>query len=419
MQSLKSTSEVTNSYEAGSPIRASKQSIICLVVLVSETIIARIFLIMGAPSIYGQDAYGYLSEAMDFASNGAIQIKAGLPFVFFLAISLKIFGSSLGVIMTSRLFMLFMSSLLTITIYSIGLRMAGRVFGLLAALLASVEPYLLVYSIVPHNDVFAITIGLMALYFAISSVRISRHILAPVFFYLAIFTRPELFLALVVPMLVLYFWKNSKMRQTQDEVANVRSQIAFAFLVYVIPSILLYQYAQPFGRLGIMERIILFLKPELLRTAFESSLLLYGQPFLDQAISVLIALGLLLAILNKTTNVSLKKENSSLLILLRYKKVRRFKEISFSENTVIALCLFLFFILFIITLTLWGFSYEWAFYVSDSAMSDLNIVRQALIIMPTIHDRYLIPVRLLVSYPLAYPLFLATKKGFNRFAHKE
>jgi len=401
----------------------TRKDIYCLLILLPITIFVRLLLINQASVIYGQDAYRYLNEAMNFASSGVIQLKAGLPFVFFLGIFLKIFGSMLGTIVASRVFMLSLSALFASTMYLVGSKMAGRIFGIIVALLASLEPISLSYSIVPHNDVFAFTMGLLSLYCAYSLGRIRQYVLAPVFSYLAVSTRPEFYLALIVPILVFFVLKVNKSdlftQQKQSMTLKAVSPILFMIVIYILPSVFMYQYVQPLGRLGIIERLALFLKPELIVNPIHSAIFMLGQQWQDRAIFVLVVVGIISALLTKIIYINLKRhKNSSLLIKLYYHRGKRVKEIFGSYNVKFAVCICLFFVLHVFALTIWGHGYEWAFYVDDSAITNIDILRQALIIIPQLHDRYLIPLRLLVFYPLAYPLSLAVRKAGAFFEHK-
>jgi hypothetical protein len=86
------------------------------------------------------------------------------------------------------------------------------------------------------------------------------------------------------------------------------------------------------------------------------------------------------------------------------------KDALLTDRSMVAFSLVLFFVVQTVVLTVWGYGYKWAFYVSDSDLTNLNILREALIITPPLHDRYLIPLRLLISYPIAYPLAAVARK---------
>jgi hypothetical protein len=398
-------------------IRISKQDFICILLLLSASTITRLLVILNTPFLYGQDAYRYLGEAKDFAYNGTIQFKERMPFAFFLGVFLKIFGPVFGEIYASRVFMLIASGFMIMVIYFFGLRMAGRLFGVLAALFATFEPYSLQYSTVPYTEVFAISMGLLALHFAISGRRL-QFILSPIFFYLAVLTRPELYPALVIPILISYVYKNWKTHSKRD-IASLLALFIFAFFVYILPSVAIYLYVQSWGAFGLVQRLALFLKPELLSTTLDSSFRFYDQQILNRVISVSVGLVLGLSLLNIFVHVGFDKKRKKFPIFIQSKGVQSVKYAFFSDSRIAAFCLFLLSIMYIIVLTIFAYGYNWAFYVAPSDMTNVTVLREAVIIIPRLHERHLILLRLLISFPLAYPLVLVTRKVWAEIVHEK
>ena len=366
---------------------------------------------LNAPFMYAQDAYLYLGEARDFASSGTIQLKTGMPFVLFLGAFLKISGPLLGEFLTSRVFMLITSSLLVVSVYLLGVRMSGRLLGLLAGLIATFEPYCLEYSIVPYTDSFAILMGLLALYFATSDKKL-QSILSPIFLYLAIFTRNELYLVLLIPILLFLSYKKLKIGSKQGVTASLIISFVLTIFVYLLPFIGLHQFVQSWGVIGIVERFALFLKPELLKITVESSFSFYDQQFLNQTIYVFVGLSIALALLNIFVEVKSEKTRKTFPISIQFKRAEVIRDAFFSDKVMTAFCLFLFFVIYLVVLMIFGFRYEWAFYVAPSDMANLAILSKALIIIPRLHLRYLILPRLMISYPLAYILSLVGQKVY-------
>lgn len=401
-------------------MRISKLDFVCILLLLLATIITRLLLMLNTPSFYAQDAYLYLGEARDFASSGVIQFRMGMPFVLFLGAFLKIFGPVFGEILASRLFMLIPSSLLVISLYLLGLRMSGRLLGLLAALAATFEPYCLEYSVVPYTESFAISMGLMALYFATSDKKL-QFILSPILFYLAIFTRFELYLPLLISILIFHFYKELKIGLKQGATPSLITSFVLTIFVYLLPFMGLYQFVQSWGAFGLVERFALFLKPELLRITIESSFRFYNQQFLNQAIYVIVGLGIALALLNIIAEAKFEKTGKTfpIPIAIQYKRAEGIKSTLFSDNVMTAFCLVSFFVIYIVVLTVFGFRYEWAFYVSSSDMANLSILSKALIIIPRLHVRYLILPRLLISYPLAYTLSVVGQKVYAEIGRQK
>jgi len=394
------------------PLHIQKWDAMCIFVLLVATLITRIVLIINTPFLYAQDAYRYLSEAIKFAYNGTIEFKVGMPFIFVLGVFIRLFGPFFGGIYTSRLLMLVASIIIILNIYKFGQKMSCRLLGLLSGLLAIFDPYFLKYSTVPYLEIPSISAGLIALYFIFSDQKL-QIILAPIFFYFAVLTRLELYLPLVISIVVAYFYKKWRLLSKQE----VRSILYFFFniAIYILPLIYIYFFARSWGPFSLFQRIILFLTPELLLTTINCLFHFYDQQLLNQVIylSVLAILGL--SFLKTFIRTFFKGNKKKIIFLVQPKMV---KNIFFSDNRMIALCLFLVSIIHIFVLTIFAYGYNWAFYVALSDMANTNILRKAVIITPRLHDRYLILLRLLISFPLAYPLVLLTRNLRIPIVHK-
>lgn len=386
----------------------SKQDGVYVLILISALISTRLILILNTPFLYGQDAYLYLSEARDFASTGTIQLKEGMPFVLFLGVFVKAFGPLVGDIYASRFFTVLASAILGLVIYLFGRKMSGRLFGVSAALLATFEPLFLQWSTVPYREVFAYSVGLLALYFAISD-RKGQTVLSLVFFYIAIFTRSELYLALVIPILILYLRKALKVRSKEGLKAGFIIPFFFAIFLFVLPSVGIFLFVQSWGAFGLVPRMALFLTPELLSKTIESSFSFYDQQLLNRAILAIAGLILTFGVLRTFVHVSFKKEEKKFPILLQNGGISRIKGAFSSDSGMTAVSLFLLSVIYIIVLTIFAYGYNWAFYVPLSDRSNLGILRVAVIIT-TLPTRYLMLLRLLISCLLAYPIVLVARK---------
>jgi len=287
----------------------------------------------------------------------------------------------------------------------------------LAGLFATFEPISLQYSATPYTEVFAISIGLIALFFAMSDRRL-QTIISPIFFYLAILTRPDLSLPLAIPILISHFYKNWKYHSKRGIMTGLSVPFILAFLVYGLPLVAIYPYVQSWGAFGIVQRLALFLKPELLSTTLESSFRFYDQQLLNTAISVSVELVLGLSLLNIFIHFSFDRKRGKNPIVVQSKEVKSIKDAFFSDKGITAFCLFLFSVINVVILTIFAYGYNWAFYVASSDMVNVDILRKAVIIIPRLHQRYLIFIRLLMSYPLAYPLVLVARKVWAVTIHE-
>jgi hypothetical protein len=80
------------------------------------------------------------------------------------------------------------------------------------------------------------------------------------------------------------------------------------------------------------------------------------------------------------------------------------------DSTITAFVLFLFFVIQILVLTIWAYGYNWAFYVPTSELNDLAVLSRAVLVNSALLDRYLIPLRVLICFALAYPLSIVLRK---------
>jgi len=343
---------------------------------------------MNAPFIYYFDSYAYVSKAVDFASQGTVQLGIGTPFVLTLAALLFAFESSFGLMLVVRVLMLLMSAVTVCVIYLLGTRMVSKTFGFLAALLAIFEPYFLTYSIVPHNDVFVIAIGLTALYLATSNLRFG-YALGPVFFYIAILTRPEFFVVLVIPILTFSLAKTLKFQSKKS-----LAKLVFVAGVYTLPSIWIYVISRTYTRFNIFEKLGLFLTPELLQFTLGSIFKFYSEALLNQIFFVFVAVGVGLSLLTIADQfVSFERTGNSFSI--KRKRDKYILKMFLSDKALITLCVFLLFLIHVIVLTVYGIGYV--------------IVDGTVLINTWIPDRYMILSKLLISYPLAYALAIVVQ----------
>jgi len=222
------------------------------------------------------------------------------------------------------------------------------------------------------------------LYLATSNLRLGQA-LAPVFFYLVVLTRPEFFVVLGIPLLIFYL---VKMLEIQSK-KSLAKWVVFITGVYILPAIWVYLTSRTYSRFYPFEKLSLFLTPELLQFTLDSVFKFYDEALLNQILFVLVAVSVGLAILTIAGQfVSFERRSKSFSI--KRKKGKRILEIFLSKKALVTLCVFMLFLMHIITLTAYGIGYE--------------IVDGTLIIRTWFPDRYLILSRLLISYSLAYPL---------------
>jgi len=360
-----------------------------LALLTLILVITRLTLISDAPFVYNLDPYTYLTQARVFASSGTIQIGVGTPFIIALGVFLFIFGSSFGTIIASRLLMLLMTALAVIVIYLFGLKMSGKVFGFLAALFAIFVPIFLSYSIVPHNDVFAMAMGLAGLYLATSDSKLA-YILSPIPVYIAIFVRPELSIVFVLPILIY-----SILKTLGNYSFKPFSRFVYYLCIYVVPILWVYNYANTFTRYGTLEKFTLFVTPNLISKTLFYTFSFYNSSVLNQVFMFFIIFGVILSISIFIFNLfKIQKQGRTRLIL--YSKTSMLKNLILSDQAILVLMIGLVFALDVIAITAYGYGY--------------TIVDNKLEISSLTTERYLILPSLLLSYAFVYPLSVVVRK---------
>jgi hypothetical protein len=373
LQKLKFNVDVAGAFERHTAI----------ILLISFSVVTRLLLIKNAPFVYFFDSYGYVSKALDFLFQGAIPFGVGVPFTLSLAAFMFAFGPILQPVLAARLLMLVMTSLTVCVTYLLGTRIVNKTFGFLAALLALFEPLFLTYSIVPHNDVFAVAMGLTAIYLATSNVRFS-YALGAVFFYFTVLTRPEFFPILAIPILFFFTAKLFRGRSRKS-----LAKLGLVVAIYVLPSIWVYEVYATYTRFGLFERVNLFLTPDIFQFTLNFVFEFYDNVLLNNIFLAFVALGLILAFLT-IAGQFLSLERTGRSFSINRKKDQRIRDKLSSDKTLIALCVFLVFLIDIVVLTVFSIGY--------------TIVDGKVIITAWFPDRYMILSRLLVSYPLVYPL---------------
>ncbi len=398
--------------------RIPKQDVICIIILLLAGIFTRLLLVLNTPFLYGQDAYLYVGEAREFASSGTIELNVGMSFVLTVGAFLKVLGPIFGDINASRLFMLLSSAVLVLILYMLGVRMKSRLFGLVAALLATFEPFFLEWSTVPYREVFAISAGLLSLYFALSDKRLQR-ILSLIFFYLSIATRPELYLALIVPMLIIYLSRIFKIRSQPVKRVRLLVPLILALIIYVLPFVGIYFYVQSWGTFSVSQRIALFFTPGLLSTTLDLTFKFYDQQLWNRILYVFVWLVLAFIILKTVVHVSFQKGQKRFPISIQFNGAQHIKDTIFSDKGMIAFCLLFVFAIYTVVLTIFAYGYNWAFFVSPPDLTNVDVLRAAVIIIPRLPVRYLILLRLLISYPLAYPLVLVAQRVWSEIGYEK
>jgi hypothetical protein len=315
-----------------------------------------------------------MNQAINLSSNGAMNIQVGTPFVIYLGVFYYLLGHFLGIFLATRISMIFLSGLIVILLYLFAMRIGGRIFGFLSVLFIIFEPLFITYSTVPHNDIFAIAMLLLSLYFLTSERTLLRY-LSPVFFYMAIFTRAE-YTITVIPIgifLIINFF--------QVPLRKAITKFFIPALLYAAPIIALFSYVQTFTRYTLWEKFSLFVTPSQLRNTFTLALSISNNPFVDLIFSITI-FGTFIFVITRFAYYILQTKKLS---------VNRYHSLS--------LLLFLIFLFHLIAITAYGYGY--------------TIVNGNLQISNWLTERYLIFPQLLLSFLIAYPLSLSAERVYS------
>jgi len=343
-----------------------------VIVLLIISITTRILLIIVAPYIYHLDSYDYLNAANNFALSGEIQFKIGLPFILFLGTFLRVFSESLNIFLASRICVLIISTLLVILTFLLGNRLSGNLLGLVAGLFVIFNPYILKYSVVPHNDIFALTVGLLAFLFSTSRLKQS-YLLSAFFIGLALLTRPDIGLALLFPVIALCYTRISSL--------SIKKRIIIIILLYILPSFLAYFLARSqlyMSRFNLLARFSMFFHLSNFRIVLDRLFTFSEISILNIASIIFIGCGLLLAV----------SAIPSLFIRFTSKDKRTINLLSTKQ--LVAFNLFLFFLIYLVVVVVWGFPYT----IEDGVLR----------VHSTLNDRRLIPLSFVLSYAFAYPI---------------
>lgn len=356
---------------------------------------------MNAPFMYFFDSYGYVNQALDFVHNGQINFGPSMPFILSLSFFLKLFSWLAPPVSIVQSVMISFSAMTVLTLYFIGKKMAGTLFAFIASIFAAFEQYFLSFSIVGHNDVFAIAMGLGSFYFVTVNKKL-HYVISPFLFYFAVGTRPELYPVFVVPIILFNVYKNWK--------SNLRQKMLLAVyltVVYMLPALWIYTVLPNYTRFSPIQRIILFLNPELFGVALTSIFNFYSQDSLNYIFVLLCFFGVLTWFVHVYSDF-VKHKGSEYLsqTKLWFKESGKLIRMLLNlESVVIGICICLIFGIYVLVLVTYGFGYV--------------ITDDKLVIIKTLSERYLILPRLLLSFSLTYPLSLTIKWIYVKIAHKQ
>jgi hypothetical protein len=320
-------------------------------------------------TMFNVDSYAYLYTAISIAKgSGEFSLS---PFVNIMSFVIRLLGNSGDVILPLRIMNVAFSVQLIIFIFLIARRIFNAIFSAFTALMALFLPLFQSYAITLHNDIFAASMGFTSLYFIVKPNSVNL-LLAALFFFLAVLTRPDAFLIYIIPFSIgTILWTRKKTGWNFHPLSMGIIIIILIQIAYV--STQGYYYSTT--RFNPLQKFILFLRPDVIKSVWEGSISITGNDLLDTVYPYLILIGIFLSIFIHRAKI------------LSIFRLRRFK---FKEADIMALYLTFAFIASLVSLV--GFHVRYSI-VNDQIIVDYNIT-----------PRYFIPIQLFMVYGFTYAL---------------
>lgn len=148
--------------------------------------------------MYDFDSYGYYYRAANVwdSSEGF-----PTPFILFLNFLQNVFSDSSDQLYLIRIVHVIFTFQLVGFIYLIIRKILNPIFSASVSLMILFTPQLLTYSIVLHNDIFALSMGFASVYFSLKP-RLTNIIIAFVFIIIASTTRLDMYPVFLIPFLI-------------------------------------------------------------------------------------------------------------------------------------------------------------------------------------------------------------------------
>jgi hypothetical protein len=319
--------------------------------------------------MFNIDSYAFLYTAISIAEgSGEFSFS---PFINIMSFVIRLLGNSGDVILPLRIMNIAFSIQLIIFIFLIARRLFNPIYSAFTALMALFLPLFQSYAITLHNDIFAASMGFTSLYFIVKP-KLVNLVLAALFFFSAVLTRPDAFPIFILPISIgTIIWIRKKTGWNLHPVSTGIIIIILIEIAYV--SMQGYYYSTT--RFNPLQRFILFLRPDVIKVIWEGSIAITGNDLLDTVYPYLILIGILLSIFIHRAKI------------LDIFRLRRYK---FKEADIMALYLTFAFIASLVSLA--GFHVRYSI-VSDQIIVDYNIT-----------PRYFIPIQLFMVYGFTYAL---------------
>jgi Dolichyl-phosphate-mannose-protein mannosyltransferase len=328
-----------------------------------------LFLLVYGKTMFNIDSYTYLYTAVSIAKGSGESSFS--PFINIMALVIRLLGNSDDLILPLRIMNIIFSVQLIIFIFLIARKIFNVVFSAFTALMALFLPLFQSYAITLHNDIFAASMGFTSLYLIIKP-KLVNLLLATLFFFLAILTRPDTFPIYIIPLLLgITIWIR---KSTGWNVHPIFTAMIIVIVIGVV-YIGMQNYYYSTTRFNPIQKFVLFIRLDTLRAIWESSVAITGNDLLDTFYPYIIAIGMSLSIFIHRAKI------------LNIFRLRAYK---FEEADLVALYLTFGFITCLVSLIIFHIPY--------------TIVNNQIIVDYNISPRYFIPIQLFMVYAFVYAL---------------
>lgn len=347
--------------------------------------------------MYHIDSYTYYFEAKTITEDP--QQSSINPFIILLSFLQQLMESFPNTIFAVRIANVFFSFLLVAFLYLITRRILNPLASLGVVTMTSFTPIFLTYSIVLHNDIFALAMGFVSVYFSLKP-RLTNIIIALIFLSIASLTRFDIYFLFLIPFLInliryltkkLYTIFNSSLLvhyTSIQKISHFRENRSLGTLLIisvcvvifiVIPFLIGQDYYFSITRFDPIERLSLFLTYDSISMVWTDSVDVTDDDFLNK---------LFLALLFLSTIFLLSKNYKNILQILKLNY--RFRVGDYAMVYVIII-----FVISVISNSIFHIGY--------------TIVGDFVLINDRISDRYLLVTQLLLIYGFAFTMLLLVR----------
>lgn len=208
-----------------------------------------LFLQDHAVYMFDYDPYTYLYKAITVNQNHQFVHD---PFIMFLSSIYGLIDPSNAIFLTRNIITMF-SIILFIFFYLIMKKICNQTISFIGACTSSFIPLFVSYSSNLHNDIFALTLGFISLYFSIMPRRFIQVGIASAFIILAGLTRPDALAGFLIPFVIgVSYYVSRKVNRNFYFILGI-FLVIFAILVVMVGQSYYYQTTRfnPIDKIGL------------------------------------------------------------------------------------------------------------------------------------------------------------------------